>query len=379
MAADAAGWTYSVGTRHTELAGAGRGVAFGGLAATSLAAGQLLGRVLSRFGGSWFEVDAFVGNLLNYAGRPAPPRMDAVVPVLGEQLLAGGGSVGSSSIYMGLLSGVSGGPITAVDPDGLSKRNHLRYPGLIAPARGPKVDWLAALANGSGLIVVSHHGDIADYLVTLDEPPCLPLVLSSVDTVEGRREATDLLAARTLNAGVAGLQLHISAHGFGEDGCAFCQYVDAEPALEASAMLAQAIGLPVERVLAIRGREGRLNTADAAAVVAAGILHGPVQAGDRLEDLHRRAYAQATVQVQGSPPLQVSAPHVSAMAGLLLLVEAVKSGTPELAPYRLSGRVDMDMSGRPAGFVLPAQRDATRRCLCWSEFRRTAHARLHAD
>jgi hypothetical protein len=353
-------------------------VVFGAIAATAFAAGQLLGRVLAPFGSNWYEVDGVVANLLDYANAPAPaPDLGNLPLSLGESLLAGGGSVGSSVFYGALLARLQGGPITVVDHDVLSDRNHLRYPAIIGPADGPKATWLNDLAAAGGLNVIPHVGDVASYLGTVAEPPSLPLVMSSVDNAEGRRETTDLLAACTLDAGVAGLQLHLSAHGFGDDGCAFCQYVDVEPALEGSAMLAQAVGLPVERVLAIHARDGRLDADDVAAIVVANVLAGPIEVGSRLDDLHRRAYAQATVQHEGAPPLQVSAPHVSAMAGLLLLVEAVKHATPALAAFRLGGRVDMDMSGQPTGFILPARRDPTRRCLCWSEFRRSAPAQVH--
>src|SRR6185503_26593 len=129
------------------------------------------------------------------------------------------------------LAGVTGGPVDLVDPDTFSDRNRLRYPVVFEPGDDTKVASLAALANGCGLNARPHPTDVTGFLAEHPRPPVLPLVVSSVDTVEGRLDATDLLARCTLSAGVSGLQLHVAAHGFGDTACAFCQYVDAEPAL----------------------------------------------------------------------------------------------------------------------------------------------------
>jgi hypothetical protein len=377
VAADAAGWSYSYGTRHLALGSPNDAVAFGGLAASSLAVGQLFGRALAPLGVSWHEVDGIISNLLDYRHAPAPAGISA--GRLGPAVLAGTGSVGSSVVYGALLVGVIGGPVDLVDPDTFSERNLLRYPAVFGVTDATKVATLTALAKGSGLDLRPHPTDVTGFLAEYAQPPTLPLVVSSVDTVEGRLDATDLLARTTLSAGVSGLQLHVAAHGFGgDDACAFCQYVDAEPALSGTALLAEAIGLSVERVIVIRHRGGRLQADDADAVAGAGRLSGPISAGDRLEDLHRRVYAQATVSAAAAP-LQVSAPQVSALAGLLLLVEAIKHSDPALADYRLRGRYDVDTSGAPPDFVMPLQRDSSRRCICWSSFRQTAYGQLHAS
>lgn len=373
LCGDAAGWTYSLGGVAIPVA---PGPPLGAVAATNLMAAQAFGRALGPLGMPFQQIDRLVGNLLDYRNAPAPATPgDARV---GRSLLLGAGSLGSSAVYVGLLCGIPGGRVIAVDCDHVKARNALRYPALLAPTTAPKTQWLTALAAGSPLEVESHVGSVDSWLAAQPEPPAEPLALVSVDTPEGRRDATDVLARRTVNAGVAGMALHVAGHDFGDDGCAYCQYVDTRAALSGAALLGEAVGLPAERVIALHVNGGVLEQADIDAIARAGRLPGPPpQLGDRIDDLRRRIYAQAAVPGADGGRVLVSAPHVSAMAGTLMLAEAIKSSTPPLDPYILRGRFDLDMSGGPLGLVLSNRRDETRRCLCWSPFRRRAYARLH--
>ena len=186
-----------------------------------------------------------------------------------------------------------------------------------------------------------------------------------------------MLARTTINVGVAGLMFHVSRHGFGEGGCAYCQYVDVAPALSGAQMLADLVGLPVERIVALEAGAGRLTEADARALALGGrYADTPPAAGSRLADLRRRAYAQASIPTQDGE-MAVSAPHVSALAGVVALAEVLKHGDPLLTSYRLDGRVDLDLSGQPTGFVSVARADDSGRCLCQSGFRRKAWEHLH--
>ncbi len=72
VAADAAGWSYSFGARHVGFGRRNTDNALGGLASTSFAAGQLLGRALYDLGLPYHAVESVVSNLLNYRNAPAP-------------------------------------------------------------------------------------------------------------------------------------------------------------------------------------------------------------------------------------------------------------------------------------------------------------------
>lgn len=378
VAADANWWNYSFGARHTPLPASRNQSGLAGVVATSFACSQILGHALRDVGAPWHLVDAVVSNLLDYRNTVASE--DLAVEELGATLMAGTGSVGSSALYAALLSRVRGGPITLVDPDPFTERNRLRYPLLTGTVAGMKVDELATMLAGSGLVVHPFPCDIQSYLERLPEPPAVPVLLSSTDTAEGRLDATDVLARRTVSAGVDGMLLHIGSYGFGDEhGCASCQYVDTEPALSGAGLLAQILAVPVELVVAIRIRDGRLNADDALRINQAGRVDGTVVAGERLEDVHRRAYAQATVGTQSGGTARVAAPHVSALAGALLLVEALKLSSEDFGSYRLQGRLDVDSTGEPPGFVLPTVRDPTRRCICWSSHRRRSYDSLHGS
>ncbi len=380
LAGDASGWSYSVGPEHRPLARRG-GPAVGAIAASSFLVAQAFGRVLVAAGiGLPFHPTAgFAANLLDYGLGEAPDVAADYGMRLGPLALLGAGSVGSSAIYAALLIGMTGGPVDLVDPDCFRPRNKLRYPVLRAVLTDAKVSWLAQLARASGLEVVAHERDVQGFLEQFAKTPVIALAAVSVDTPEGRRDATDILARTTLNAGVGGMQLHVARHGFVDGACAYCQYVDEKPSLSGSQVLANMIGLSVERVIAIQQLEGGVvSEADAAQMAASGLFQGePPLAGERLADLQHRIYAQAAVQMEGGPVL-ISTPFVSTLAGLLLLAEALKESDERLHPYRLSGRYDLDMSGEPPPFTQATTRDPSGRCLCHSPFRRQAYQRLHA-
>jgi hypothetical protein len=373
LAVDAAGWSCSVGPEHLRLEPTD-GPAVGALAAGCWAVGQLLVRVLGPHGMAGHLTDGFRWNLLDYQAHEAPLTATVAKPWRLPALTAAGcGSVGSSLLYTGLLVGAMGGPVDLADPDPFSHRNRLRYPILLEDLVGTmKVKWLSELCREAGIEAHAHEQDIKAYTNGFDRPPSVDLVVVSTDTLAGRRDATDLLAAATVNLGIAGLQLHASRHAFGPDGCAYCQYVNMAPPLSGAEVIAGLVGLTAERVVAIEFGDGRLTDGDAAAIALSGKFgDDPPPAGTRLADLRRRAYAQASIPA-GDGDLRVSSPHVSAMAGLLGLVESLKHGDPILEPFRLAGRVNLDLSGEPAGFVAAAPRDPSGRCLCHRGFRRVA-------
>jgi hypothetical protein len=379
LAGDAAGWSYSVGPELTELDPA-TGPAFGALACATFLVAQLFAARMAPLGLPVVLSEGFTANLLDLQNHPAPVLPDLGPPRLGPLVAAGCGSVGSSLLLTAVSVGLGGGPLELIDPDGFSARNVLRYPVLRHEVKAVKVEWLAELAAVAGLEAHPHRGDIQAWLATLPEPPVIDLAAVSVDTIEGRRDATDLLARRTLNVGVGGLSLHISSHGFADGGpCAYCQYVDVAPTLSGSARLAEMIGLPVERVVELNLGNGLICAADAALMAASGRFgERPPREGERLADLRRRIYAQAAIPTgEREEKVLVSAPFVSQLGGLLLAVEALKASTPELAEYQLADRYDVDLSGPPPGLTRTTSPDESGRCLCRSAFRRRASSDLH--
>lgn len=380
VAVDGRAWSYSVGPAHLPLPEAD-GPPLGPLAAGNFAVSQAFTTVLKPLGLPGHITSGFTSNLLDYTLGPGPGISGTAGRRLGEAAVFGVGSVGSSFAYNAMLATPLGGQLAFVDPDVFKPRNKLRYLIMRRPLTAHKAHYVAQVSRRAGLDARGYRSDIRGYLSRQPEPPAHALALVSTDTVEGRRDATDVLAKSTLNAGVEGLRLHLARHGFDrETGCAYCQYVDVAPRLSGSELRAQLVGLPVERVVAIELRGGVLNADDAAIIAASGNVQGtPPQAGERLADVERRVYAQGALPAAGGQgQVFVSLPAVSAHAGLLLLAEALKDPDPALADFRLSGRVDFDLSGQPTGLVQPLTADSSGRCLCTSGFRRRAYGRLHA-
>src|SRR5207248_2865139 len=151
-----------------------------------------------------------------------------------------------------------------------------------------------------------------------------------------------------------------------EAACPYCQYVSVPTPLSQAAIFAGQTGLSEGQIAAILLSGEVLTAADVAAAVAAGKIRPENEAelvGRRLQDLVRRAYAQVTVAVRGQGPVDVSAPYVSWMAGVLGAAEIVKRA---LDLPSVDRQIDFDMMGPPPGFMLPAERDATGQCICWS-------------
>ncbi|WP_410617101.1 hypothetical protein [Amycolatopsis sp. lyj-109] len=369
--------------------------ALGVHAAACLAVSQLLIRVLGPLGFSGVAVDApYVTNLIDY-GLTAAPEIPVLPPVRDRLKLAvaGVGSVGTSSLALlatafapqltGMLSADALEDITVIDSDIFDPtRNPFRYPALLGTETGPKADYMASKLTKLGLGTRPVSTSVADWVVSRENPGFDGLVLSSVDTLTGRLEVTDVLARSALSLGVSGLSLHAQREGFGDGfACPFCDFVSAQPPATQAGVYAETTGLSVQRVLALLQDGAQLTAADIDQAIAAGKL--PVHrrgalVGRSINDLVRQAYAEAEVRMGaaagGEEVVAVAAPQVSWFAGVLAAAEIVKQihGLAVLA-----GRVDVDLSGLPPGLVRRVPADRTGRCLCRSGTRRRWYQQLY--
>jgi hypothetical protein len=340
-------------------------------AAAALAASVVFRLVVPEVGGAPLA-GTLRWNLLDYRLTSAP---DDPNPSGVEAVVFGAGSVGSSVLYSLLLADAEGS-LAFVDPDRLSERNRLRYPLWLGADRLPKASWIAGTADGSRIRVTGHGIPAAEF-ISGREPPMV--AVAAVDTASARRDIVDAFARTTLNAGVDGMRLHVSRHGFGDGyACSYCQYVDLGEALDEVGVFASLTGLPVSRVGELLTGD-LLDLDDWLALVEAGKLSAEVAADDvvgaRIQDIARpHLYAQAAVRLDGSG-LAVSAPFVSALAGAVLAAELVKE-EPSLASYRLDRRLDVDCTGLPLGLQWRPMQDRSGRCLC-SDPLRITHYRTY--
>lgn len=373
-------WTASLGTTAVAVTASKSGL--GVHAAAALAAAEVNKRVLMPLGMRCVLLPSnFVWNLLNHqlaiAPDPGPrPRAKARLAVFGC------GSVGSSCAAVLVCVDELAGEVWPVDPDSIDpSRNPYRYPALIGTETGPKADWVADLLRNIGWTAHPFVGDVGAWVAAQPAPGVFGVAVSSVDTVEGRRDVADALALTTLTAGVAGLALHVQVEHPADDlQCPYCQFLDVRSALEQSQILAATVGLPVDRIVQLIDANAVLTAQDIEQAIARGKVH-PDNAqelvGRRLADLVRRAYAEAAVPIadQGAKPAAVSAPYVSWLAGVLLASEVDKQA---LGLPLLDRRADVDLSGLPLGVTSRHPRDTSGKCLCAQPIRRQWAQRLYA-
>jgi hypothetical protein len=323
--------------------------------------------------------DQLSWNLIDYHLTPAPPVAATPERLAIDVVLFGAGSVGSTTA--GILACIPGlcGTAVVVDPDIFDPtRNPQRYPASTGNESGSKAAWVAQLLAGAGLSSEYHAEQVGDWVRRQEHPGVTAIVVSSVDTLDGRLQVADAVARTTLTLGVGGMALHLQrSHHDDELACPFCEYVSAAPTLTQTAARAAAAGLTVERVGQLELTHVPLTEGDVQAAVVAGRLD-PVRAADlvgrRLEDLLRRAYAEASVPLAGGGDARVGAPYVSLMAGVLAVAELVKSamGIP-----LIDRRVDIDLTGVPLGVVSRPPRDLSGRCTCSSGLRRRWAVKLY--
>ncbi len=363
-------------------------------AAACLAVSQLLGKALGGRGPRIVELNGrYELDLLTH--RPASTQPEEAVaegaadsrkPVR-EIVFAGGGSVGTSAVALAataLAPAYAGTAdadrvlFTVVDLDSFDPtRNPFRYPALLGGESENKAMMLADRLRQAGLTAHGIVDTVGHWVTGRDAPGVHGLVISSVDTIEGRLEVADIVAEQTLSIGVKALELHAQRERMdGAAACPLCDYIDVAPAMTQADVYVEMTGIAQNRMLELLASD-RLTAIDIATATAAGKVNGDAAnlVGRRVEDLVGRIYADAPVPTAaGDPALTIAFPQVSWFAGVLAAVELVKQirGLPVL-----TGRVDADLAGLPPGVVRTMPRDDTGRCVCHSAVRRRAWARLY--
>ena len=296
--------------------------------------------------------------------RPTPP----IVALLGA------GSVGSSAAALLALSGVPG-TVDVVDPDTFDpRRNAYRCPGVPVTERGPKADWAAGVLRDAGWEAREHRTTVARWAGAHGRPGYpgfRGMALVSVDDVDGRREAAELMAWSTVSAGVAGMALHAQRHLPVDDlACPYCDLVDTGRWRSRGRLYAR-FGLTAPRLQALLTGD-TLTADDVATAIWTGAVHPESMSrlvGGRIADLLRQppTGARAASTTVALEEASVSAPHVSWLAGTLLAVEVMKAaaGLPGI-----ERRVDVDLHGVPLGGWRRPPRNPSGRCPCSHPARR---------
>jgi hypothetical protein len=356
-------WTASVSRTAPVPVGQ---TPFGGMglqAAAALAFGEVLKLLCGPLGMRNVPLgdddDQLTWNLLD--GRLAPPPLhEAFRPVRAPKvLLLGAGSIGSSAAAVLSLSRLVG-VIDIVDPDRFEPRHNAeRCPGVPVGETGPKADWAARVLGDVGWVATAHQETVAAWSANRLAPGFLGLALVTVDNVDARRDAAEVLAETTVSAGVAGTALHVHRHLALDDlACPYCEFVDAGCWRERGQLYAR-FGLTASRLQELLEGD-RLSVEDVATAIWTGAVDASAVerlVGGRLVDL-----LPATERTT-----EVAAPHVSWLAGTLLAAEVVKEA---VGVAGIDRRVEVDLSGIPLGGWRRPARNGSGRCPCTNPARR---------
>jgi hypothetical protein len=347
-------------------------------AAAALAFGEVMKDLLGPVGMHQVPIDGqLIWNLVDGACEPRPVPLPASgrMTWVPKVALLGAGSIGSSAAAVLSMTRLVG-RVNVVDPDRFDPvYNAYRCPGLPAHTTLHKADWAARLLATKGWNARAHRQSVAQWDAARDERGFAGLALVSVDNVDGRRDAGDLVAETTISAGAGGTALHVQRSVAGDDlACPYCDLVDARRWRDQAAIYAR-LGLTLPRLESLLGGE-RLTVDDVSTAIWTGSVDPRAMEdlpGGQLGDLLARHYA--TIGVAASPAesqgaagtARVSAPHVSWLAGTLLAAEVAKAaiGLPGL-----DRRVDIDLSGVPLGGWRRPRPDPSGRCPCTHPSRR---------
>ena len=349
-----------------DLPGSGEGV-IGPLYSACLGSAQVLLHVLHKMRANYRPMRPFRFSVLDL-------RMDGVeengsgtlwIP---EAHLVGVGAVGSAVVYTLAHFDEIGGTLHLIDNDQVDNSNLNRYALMRHQDVGRwKVDIACDALSGKDMRTYPYRGAYSEYVD--EQGSKVNLLLSPVDSEEGRRSIARTLPKRVLNAATGGTTITLSTHGFGDGkACLHCLYpLDLNQA-SPEQMVADDLGIALEVVQDLL----RTNAPVGPDLVAkiennrcvepgtwAGHVHQP------LNSFYGRAVCgDASLHL---PTANVVAPlsFISASAGVLLAAELLKAGNDQLSRWALNNyfRSDTLRPPRPE-FLRVRSQDNTGRCIC---------------
>lgn len=243
--------------------------------------------------------------------------------------LVGVGAVGSAAIYtLGHVPALTG-TLYAIDNDTVGDTNLQRY-ALMRPGdvEQPKPQVASRALTRTGLKVIPIEKDFASYVEV--HGSSIPLLLTPVDSQEGRRHLAKSLPRRVLNVATGDATVTISHHGFA-DGlfCLHCLYLPSLVRRSNEEIWGEDSGLGHERVIELVTSNQGVTTNDIATVAAH--IGRPIAELEAFVGAHIQSFYQAAVC--GNAPMRVGgetlvAPlsFISAAAGVLLAAELLKLG-----------------------------------------------------
>ena len=358
--------TQWVAALDQALDPAGEGI-LGCLYGATLGAAQVLLHALDLAGASYKPMPPYCFNLLDYSSTPrGGPSLGSIdIP---EAHLVGVGAVGSACLYaLAHLPGLTG-EIHLIDNEPVDEGNLNRYVLMRqSDLERPKVDVGTRALSGHGLAAVPHEMTYAQF--ARKHQKAVDLLLTPVDSEEGRCALAKELPRRVINAATGGTTITLSSHGFADGkACLHCLYLPKTNKRSRSEIVADDIGLSVaeveERIASNAPLEPRL--------VASIESHRGVAPGTWATYSGKPILSFYDAAICGEAALRlptdsVIAPlsFISCTAGILLAVELAKLGSRDLKPYALDNYLRLDTLQRPnSAFRRVMQQETTGMCIC---------------
>ena len=364
-----------------DLQGAGEGV-LGSLYAATMGAAQVLLHVLEMAGAPYQPMAGFNYSLLDHlpfgvdSGAPKP----AQIP---EAHLVGVGAVGSAAVYtLAHLDEVEG-TLHLIDNEKIENPNLNRY--VLARQRDIdkwKVDVAAEALSSTAIRAEPYRGAFASYAAEYGE--VVNLLLSPVDSEDGRRGLAKMLPRRVINAATGGTTVTISTHGFADGkACLHCLYIPDPNQASPEGTMARDMGLSLDLVQRLVATNAPLDAQLVAEIernrgADPGRWAGHV--GSPVHSFYAKAVCgDAEIHL---PTANVIAPlsFISAAAGIMLAVELIKAGHPELCRWSLDNYFRVDTLSRPnPAFRRTRLQEASGKCICWDPDYLAVHSAKYGE
>lgn len=350
--AGGAGWTASISRTKPVLFAPNRAA---GLVAGVLAYGEIFKMAFGEFlGDRWEATDEAHLSLLTYEVTATPQPDPAPFPPsanVGEVHLVGVGAIGFAVLAaLRAFPGVVG-RLHVIDNQRVELSNLQRY--VLAydadAMRQPKVNVAKREMAATRLTVTVHASTWERYVAAQPGGWRFRRIVTALDSASARQAVQASLPLEVLNGGVTRSVFDIGRFGFdGVRECLNCAYQRSPipPLFDlmlktfglTPARLQQLedghLGLTVEDVRAIERHVGRPND----------LRH---LVGLSLQAAYMRMCGFVTADVLAEyEPALVPAAHVPVLSGILLGVELLKAGVPELEAFRLDHVLQFDMRYR---------------------------------
>ena len=349
-----------------DLPGTGEGV-IGSLYAATMGAAQVMLHVLEKAGAQYKPMAGFQFSLLDHlpfgvdSSTPKPARIP-------DAHLIGVGAVGSAAVYtLAHLDDIDG-TLHLIDNETIERPNLNRY--VLARRRdigGWKVDVSAEALRNSAIRTEPFRGAFSSYTAACGD--IVNLLLSPVDSEEGRRRLAKELPRRVLNAATGGTTVTISTHGFADGkACLHCLYMPDPNRESPEETIANDMGLSLDLIQRLVATNASLD-AELVSEIERNRGANPGRWADHVGLPVHSFYAKAVcgdAQIH-LPTANVIAPlsFISAAAGIMLAAELVKAGNPELRRWSLDNYFRVDTLRQPnPGFRQTRTQEMSGRCIC---------------